>query len=139
MKTRTVFYIALAMLLAAGPIFAGVTIIANPSVPGTTISENDLKEIFLGKRVKWSDNSRINFVLSKDYGTHESFLKNYVGRSTSQFDMHWRNMIFTGQGRAPTKLSSDQDVINFVASTPGAVGYVSSQPGSGNIKTLTVR
>lgn len=138
MKMRIVFLLLMATALITGPALAGVTVIANPSVLTDSISKNDLKEIFLGKQVKWPDNSRIKFVLSGDYDIHITFLKQYVGRSPTQFEMYWRNQVFTGQGQTPVKLRSDRDIINFVASTPGAVGYVSSQPESSAIKKLTV-
>jgi ABC-type phosphate transport system substrate-binding protein len=138
MKARIVMIMVLAMLMA-GPVFAEMTIIANPLVPDTIISGNDLKEIFLGKRVKWSDNSRIVFVLSEDANAHKAFLDQYVGRSPSQFDMHWRNMLFTGQAQLPMTLKSEQEIIDFVSKTPGALGYVGSPPASNTVKQLTIK
>jgi len=127
------------VLLMAGPLFAQVMIIANQSVPDSVISQGELEEIFLGKRVKWSNNTRIDVVLTQDTGLHESFLKQYVGRTPSQFEYYWRKMLFTGQGRLPVTLKSEQDVINYVAKTPGAVGYIRSHPESEDIKILTVK
>ncbi|MDY6824114.1 MAG: hypothetical protein SWH68_10035 [Thermodesulfobacteriota bacterium] len=138
MKTRTITLFAVMAILMAGPVFADVTIIANPDVPTDTISQTDLKNIFLGNRVKWSNGDRIYFTLSGNSDTHQSFLKTYVGRTPSQFQMHWRNMVFTGKGQMPTTLDSEQAVIDYVANTKGAVGYVTTPPVSGDVKTLTV-
>ena len=139
MKTRIVLVFTVVALLLTGPLFAQVTIIANHSVPETTISQNELGEIFLGKRVKWSNNSRIDIVVSQAQDLHASFLKEYVGRSPSQFEIYWRKMLFTGQAQMPVSFKTDQDVINYVANTPGAIGYVSSQPASSDIKIISVR
>jgi ABC-type phosphate transport system substrate-binding protein len=139
MRTRVIIFCAAALLLMTGSINAEMTIIANPDVPGMSLSASEVKEIFLGKRLKWPDNSRVNIVLSGDAGLHEAFLKNYIGRSPTQFEMHWRNMLFTGQAQIPVALKADQEIINFVANTPGGVGYVSSRPESNNIKVLSIK
>lgn len=139
MKIRLILVVAVVVVLMTGPVFAQVTIIANQSVPESIVSQSELEEIFLGKRVKWSNNSRIDVVLTHESRLHESFLKEYVGRTPSQFEMYWRKMLFTGQGKLPVTLQTEQDVIDYIANTPGAVGYISSQPASSKIKTLTVR
>lgn len=138
MKTRTITLFAVVAILLAGPVFAEVTIIANQNVATDTISQDHLKHIFLGNRVKWQDGERIHFVLSGDSSTHQAFLRSYVGRSSSQFQMHWRNMVFTGKGRMPRTLENNQAVIDFVANTEGAVGYVTSPPESNSVKVLMV-
>ena len=138
MKTRTITLFAVMAVLMAGPVFADVTIIANPDVPADTISQTNLKNIFLGNRVKWSNGDRIDFALCGNEALHQSFLRTYVGRTSSQFQMHWRNMVFTGKGRMPQTLNSEQAVIDYVANTAGAVGYVSTPPASADVKTLTV-
>ncbi|MDY6904927.1 MAG: hypothetical protein SWH61_09590 [Thermodesulfobacteriota bacterium] len=138
MKTRFIRLFAVLALLMAGPVFADVTIIANSGVPADTISKMHLEEIYLGKRNKWPDNSPIRYILTGDSVVHQAFLRIYLHRSPTQFEMHWRNMIFTGQGIKPLSLPSDQAVIDYVAATPGAVGYVSAPPDAANVKTITV-
>ena len=139
MFSKKVFLVGLIALLGlAGPAWAGMTIVANENVADSYLSKSNLQEIFLGKRVKWSDNTRIHFVLSGNTAIHQTFLKSYVGRSVSQFHMHWRNMVFTGQGRTPKSLSSDQAVLDFVANTRGAVGYINGSAGSADVKTVTI-
>ena len=122
----------------AGSVWAGMTIVANENVSDTYLSKSNIKEIFLGKQTKWSDSTRVNFVVSNDTALHQNFLKSYIGRSPSQFQMHWRNMVFTGQGRSPISFKSDQAVLDFVSRTSGAVGYINGSPGTANVKTITI-
>ncbi len=134
---RSVLFFIIVLLLT-GPAYADVVIIANKNIAETTLSKANMTEIYLGKRVKWGDNSRIKIAISGDKELHKDFLKACVGRSASQFKMHWRNMAFTGQGKLPKALGSDQEVIDLVSSTSGAMGYVSKQPESADVKTITI-
>jgi len=39
---------------------------------------------------------------------------------------YWQQQVFSGRGHPPPVLPSDAAVIEYVARTPGAIGYVSS-------------
>jgi hypothetical protein len=52
-------------------------------------------------------------------------LKNYVGESPEEFRAQWRKLVFTGQGAMPKAFDSESALIEYVAATPGAVGYAS--------------
>ncbi|MFH2065851.1 MAG: substrate-binding domain-containing protein [Pseudomonadota bacterium] len=119
------------------PTFAKVLIIANNSVSQESLNKEDLQNIFLGKMAKWSDNTSIYFVTSENE-VHEDFLKTYINRSSSQFRNYWRKMVFTGKGQKPKALNSDEEIIQFVSETSGAIGYVSTDAALKNVKTITV-
>jgi hypothetical protein len=67
---------------------------------------------------------------------HEVFLKNHVGESPEEFRTQWRKEIFTGQGSMPKAFDSESDLIEYVAATPGAVGYVSRVSSQDRVKSL---
>jgi len=119
------------------PAFAKVLIIANNSVAQESLNKEDVQNIFLGKMAKWPDNSSINFVTSET-DVHEEFLKTYINRSSDQFRNYWRKMVFTGKGQKPKTFKTDEELIQFVSETTGAVGYVSTDAALKNVKTITV-
>jgi len=123
-----VFIICQVMIAGGIPhAFAGdVMIIANTSVPVDTLSPEDVKNIFLGKIVKWPNDDRINIVLNKSADTHKEFLRKYIKRTDSQFDSVWRQNMFTGQGRIPVRKNTDADLVSYVAQTNGAVSYIAA-------------
>jgi hypothetical protein len=47
--------------------------------------------------------------------------------------------IFAGRGLPPPELESDEAVLRYVRSRPGAVGYVSERAELGGVKVLGVR
>ena len=117
---------------------AEVIIIANPSVSVSEITKGDLEKIYTGKQVVWKDGQPIKPALLETGDLHTDFITQYVGKTTNQFINYWRRMIFTGQGIQPRTFGMVGDLIEYVAETPGAVGYISSSDQAPNTKTLVV-
>jgi hypothetical protein len=75
-------------------------------------------------------------VTLKGGAAHEVFLKNYVGEGPEEFRAQWRKVVFTGQGAMPKAFDSESALIEYVAATPGAVGYASRISSQDNVKLL---
>jgi ABC-type phosphate transport system substrate-binding protein len=116
-----------------------VVVIVNGNVPASNLSSDDVKQIFLGNKTTWSNGDKIIFVVQDRTDAGDAFLKTYVRKSASQYDNYWKKQVFTGKGMAPLSFSSDQELVEFVAKTPGAIGYVSSGANTESTKTISVR
>ena len=122
-----------------GAAFAEVLIIANKDVMETTLTKEDIKEIFLGKKVQWKDKSKIRFVILKGGDLHSEFLKTYLQRSSSQYLNHWRKMLFTGRAEPPKKFNTSAELITYVTETSGAIGYMNARNGAINVNIIKVK
>lgn len=115
-----------------------VLVVANKSVPTDALNPDDVKNIFLGNVTKWNNNDTITLVVSKNSDVHESFLKKFIKRNSSQFTNVWKQNLFTGKGRIPKKFDSTEELVEYISSTKGAIGYVSVNTQiNGNIKVVT--
>lgn len=120
-----------ALLLGAGipPVPGaepGIVIIMAPS-PGShaTLGAADLEQIFKRKRRFWDNGQRIQPVnLPASHAVRRAFSQLVFGLSPEEMDGYWRDQYFHGE-LPPYVLGSEEAVIRFVSSTPGAVGYVS--------------
>ena len=138
MKIRLMLY-AMLMVMAPALCLAGdVIVIVNKSVSESSLDQKFIKSIYLGKKTSWNDGSNITFVVLNG-DVHDTFLKKYVGKKASQFNAFWKKQIFTGKGIPPKKLDSEKAMVEFVAQTPGAIGYVSANAKVANVKTITVK
>jgi hypothetical protein len=103
------------------------------------ISASDVRAIFTGTKTRFADGSHATPVTLKGGPAQEVFLRNYVGERPDEFRAQWRKAVFTGQGAMPRAFDSEAALIEFVAATPGALGYVSRiSSGQNTVKTLTV-
>lgn len=138
MKIKLIVFI-MVLCIIPGLCFAGdAVVITNPSVSETTLSKKDVGNIYLGKKTSWSDGSKIIFVVLTGGDTHDTFLNSYVGKTASQFKTFWKKQVFTGKGSPPKEFDSDQAMIDFVAQTAGAMGYVSAGADVSKVKTITI-
>jgi len=115
-----------------------VIIICHPDVPENSLNKNDIKNIFLGKKTEWGDNKKIIFVVLKENETHETFLKEYVEKTSFQYLNYWKKQVFTGKGKPPKSFDTENELIDYVANTEGAIGYVSAGIEKKNVKVISV-
>ena len=114
-----------------------VVLVANRGVQISAITNSDLRAIFMGTKTRFADGSHAVPVTLKGGAVHEVFLKNYVGEGPEEFRSQWRKLVFTGQGAMPRAFDSESALIEYVAATPGAVGYASRISSQDQVKLLT--
>jgi ABC-type phosphate transport system substrate-binding protein len=115
-----------------------VVLVANKGVKILGIRNADLRAIFKGEKTRFADGSHAVPVVLKGGPAHEVFLKNHVGEGPDEFRAQWRKAVFTGQGAMPRTFDSEAALIEYVAATPGALGYVSRISPQDNVKRLIV-
>lgn len=116
-----------------------VVVIVNSGIKATAASSDDIRGIFAGDKSSLGDGSRVTPVILKGGAAHEAFLKTYVGKGDAAFRTGWRNLVFTGQGSMPKMFDSEAALVDYVAATPGAIGYVSRGTDVGKARPLVVR
>jgi len=139
MKNLNTLLVAAVVILGWVYAFAGdVKIIANSSVRADSISASEIRGVFLEDKRSLSDGSHVEPVLAKSGAAHEAFLRQYIGQSDDALRTHYRTLVFTGTGAMPKFLDSDAEIVNYVAKTKGAIGYVSSDFPAEGVKVLTI-
>jgi ABC-type phosphate transport system substrate-binding protein len=118
---------------------AQVAVIANSSVKASEVSADELRDVFTGDKSSLRDGSKVTPVTLKGGAVHESFLKQYVGKNDAAFRTSWRSLVFTGQGSMPKTFDTESQMVDYVASTPGAIGYVAAGTPHDKAKTLAVK
>ncbi|MAO66329.1 MAG: hypothetical protein CL666_15145 [Balneola sp.] len=114
-------------------------VIVNESNSTAEISKGDLSDIFLKKKTKWDYGSAITPVdLNARSGVREAFSKDIHGRGIGAIRSYWQQAAFSGAGTAPLERSGDAEVIDFVKSNPGAVGYISADTDAAGVKVLSI-
>jgi ABC-type phosphate transport system substrate-binding protein len=131
-----VVFLAYSASLAA----AEIKIIVNVSVAETTLSKKNIEDIFLGKIVQWKDNAAIHVVAVKDPKVHHAFLEQYLKKTETQWNAYWKRLVFTGTGTPPEQAETQQAVLEYVAKTKGAIGYIeATELAIDTIKILEVK
>ena len=137
--TGILFFLVIIIILGTA-LASDVSVIANKGVTQSNISPTALKAIFLGQTTTWADGTRVECAVLKDSDpTHRYFLKRFIKKSAAQFNSYWKQQLFTGKNDLPRQFDSDTQMISYVATTKGAIGYVSSETARGGaVKVLSI-
>jgi len=101
-------------------------VVVNASVQGKRIQKETLKDIFLRKTVRWGDGSPSQPVdLGLTSPVRLQFIERVLGLSAVAVQQYWVGQITKGTQPPPVK-QNEEEVIAFVATQPGAIGYVSA-------------
>lgn len=127
---------ALAMLPAS--VQAGVAVIAHPSAKVDTLTENDVRQLFMGRMTALPDGSSATLLdLDEAVPVRAVFLRDVMGKTEQQMRSYWTRLIFTGKAQPPKVMGSATDVLRTVSSTPGYIGYIdSNEAAKAKVKIL---
>lgn len=100
----------------------GLFVISNPNI---VLTRENIREIFLGEK-QFAGSVKIAPV--DNSAAQGVFLSKVVKIDSAKYNTTWAKKGFRDGLSQPIVKSSDAEVINFVKSTPGAVGYVTTQP-----------
>lgn len=125
MKNLFLIWLACLFLLPLA-LHAQTVVIANESVSTKSLSVKELMDVYTLNKAHWDDGSRITVYDLKGGKTKEAFLS-ALGMTDDELKRIWLRKQFTGKARPPRALSEEEEVLEAVARTPGAIGYVSER------------
>lgn len=130
MRIRFLLTGALVLGLAARPAAAQgarYVVVVNASSPVATLKARELARIFKKDVTRWDDGSAITPVdQPPESSIRADFSQRVLGKPTSAMVAFWQQQIFSGRSVPPVERKSDSEVLDYVTSHPGAIGYVSA-------------
>ena len=139
MKKITIQLITLMFLLVGTATAQDYVIIVHSSNTESSITSSDLSKIFLKKQSNFKNGTKaVPVDQTNESAVRESFSKEVMNRSISAMKNYWSQQLFSGSAIPPDELANDAAVISFVASNPGAIGYVSASADVSGVKVLSV-
>lgn len=123
-------------LSAAEP---AVVVVVHPDSQIRTIRKAELSKIFLKRLRTWQDGSPVEPVdQAPDSLARREFSRLVHRRSVVNIEVYWKRMIFSGRSVPPPEVTGDDKVLEYVRSTPGAVGYVTRRASSTGVRRLVL-
>lgn len=120
----------LALLACAAHLASADTFIVHPSMRISSLTGEEIRAVFSGRRTLWPDGRSIIVVAPSGGPGHEALMR-ILGKSSSQFMSSWKKLMFSGNGTMPVLPATDAEVEAVVARTPGAIGFIAGEPGAG--------
>lgn len=130
---------ALLLLTAAAGDAAGFKLVVHNDVHMDTLAKKAVSDLFLKRTAKWESGQPVVPVDQIEHTPiREEFSRAVHGKPTAAVKSYWNQQIFSGREVPPVEKQSDADVLKFVRSTPGAIGYVSDGSPTDGVRVIRV-
>jgi ABC-type phosphate transport system substrate-binding protein len=119
--------LCLMALAAASPYAADVhvMVVVNSANAVNTIQRERLSKIFLREIPAWENGQEILPVDQIDKSPARiAFARDVEHQSVSALKRYWQERIFSGSESPPPERVTDAEILTYVRSNPGAIGYV---------------
>jgi ABC-type phosphate transport system substrate-binding protein len=142
MKTKLMAQGSLLILLflCANTGIAEIVFVVNVKNPVTTLSVDQIKNLYLGKAKAFADGSPVEPIDQlKGASARDELYRNYIKKDEAAVQAYWSRLIFSGNGEPPRALENGAAVKAWVAKNPNAIGYVDASEVDGSVKRVAVK
>jgi ABC-type phosphate transport system substrate-binding protein len=118
-----------------------IAVIVHEQVPIEELSLPELRRIFLGERLAWSDELKIKVLTPPRDSPERKVLLNkiYGRRSEAQYQQYLVNKLFEGAAPVLPKITSSNEMsASLVRGIPGAIALVPANKIPSGVKVLRI-
>jgi hypothetical protein len=117
---------------------ADFVLVANVANDVAGISRQEVELIFLSRRQSWPNGDKIAVLINENPKIYDTFSYTILKRSPRQYLIYRKKMLFRGQGMPLPTVKTDQEVIDFVSSHVGGLGYISPESVTPAVKVVPI-
>lgn len=141
-KLLNVFFralLALSLLIGTQVAQAEIAVITHPGVKEIGLSQAKIADMFLGKIKKYSNGEHVKPVdQRKNNPIRDKFYLEVLKMSAGEVNRYWAKRKYTGKGKPPREIVGDEAVKTWVASHPGAIGYIDGKYLDTSVKVVLI-
>lgn len=125
LRHRT-FMLMLMLLLASSTTVAqateGVVVIGHPTVK--RLDASTVARIYTGRVIEVEGVPITAINANAGTAIRNRFLQLFLNQDEDKYTAYWTVRRYIGKGASPREMGKSSDIIQFVTSTPGAIGYI---------------
>jgi ABC-type phosphate transport system substrate-binding protein len=125
----------LGLMAAPHTAWADIVVIVHPSNTAA-IDDDAISKLFLGQLKTFPGGAAATPVDQKSAEASGEFHTKVLNTSSKEVRKIWARQVFTGGLRPPTALDGDEAVVQFVSTTPDAIGYVQAAKVTNKVKVI---
>lgn len=137
MKTLFKTIITISLLCIVTIAKADIAVIVHPSSTVSSLSNEEIKRIFLGK-IQSFPNGKMAVPINQDVDSpvRQVFNKVVCKKSKSQYKAYWSKLLFTGKGTPPADVGDSIEVKQLVSQNPNFIGYVDASVVDNSVRVV---
>jgi ABC-type phosphate transport system substrate-binding protein len=116
---------------------AEIVVIVHPSLAVTSLDEDDVSRLFLGKSRSFPNGDQaVPVNQSEGSAVRAAFNETVCNKNASQYKAYWSQLVFTGKGTPPKEAGDNAAVKALVAANPNMIGYVDASVVDASVKVV---
>ncbi len=120
-------------------IYGQVAIVVNKNNPVNELTQADVQAYFKAAKKHWNNGKAVKLVVfSLSSAAGKAVLDKIYGMSEQGYKKFWLQKVFKGDAKAPKQKNSVAEVVGFVASEEGALGFIPADQVSEQVKVLKI-
>lgn len=125
MRRFFVYFFALCCLACPGWAVADLVVVVNARSGVAAMTRSDVINVFFGRNRQFFNGLEAMPVdLEDTHPVRAEFYRLLVGKDLAEINTYWSRQVFTGGAQVLPKLASTEEVIRWVASRLGGIGFV---------------
>jgi ABC-type phosphate transport system substrate-binding protein len=129
--------IGCALGLGSIAVKADVVAVVSSKSALTTLTKNEVMDIFLGKRTRFPNgSSAMPIDLTEGSATRLEFYNKLAAMSPAQIKAYWSKIIFTGRGQPPPAVENGAEAKKVVIANPNAISYIDRNLVDSDVKIV---
>lgn len=104
-----------------------VYVVVNDSVQTDSLNSEKIVEIYTLNKSNWDNGERITVIDIKGADDAKDYFYKCINLDANSVKKIRLKKLFTGAAKPPKAVNTKKELIDMVASTPGAVGYIDKE------------
>lgn len=116
---------------------AELVVVVNARCGVAAMTRNEVVNIFFGRNRQFFNGVEAQPVdLVDSHPDRERFYAGLVGKDLSEVNAYWSRQVFSGRMQPPPKVGSSEEVLKWVISHPGGIGFVELSKADARVRVV---
>lgn len=121
----------------AAEVRAELVVVVNARCGVAAMTRNEVINIFFGRNRQYFNGIEVQPVDMLDsHPDRARFYQGLVGKDLSEVNAYWSRQVFSGRMQAPFKAGSAEEVLKWVISHPGGIGFVDLAKADARVRVV---
>lgn len=137
MRIVLVLFLAAVALLTPPTASAELVVVVNARAGVAAMTRNEVANIFLGRYRAFFNGLEAEPIDVEDRNPERArFYSLLLGKNLSEINAYWSRQTFSGRVRPIARAASADEVLHWVASHPGGIGFVDASKTDARVRVV---
>ena len=116
---------------------AELVVVVNARCGVAAMTRNEVVNVFFGRNRQFFNGVEAQPVDMPDsHPDRARFYRALVGKDVSEVNAYWSRQVFSGRMQPPTKVNTTDDVMKWVSSHPGGIGFIDLSRADARVRVV---